>query len=115
MRIPFAEIELDPVQLRETGKRQRIEIGDVFAIALGEQRQHIVAAIVPRPKWRMRIAHRHHAKFRKRRRRREPLVRINVVARRMINRQQLDLIEINRFFHRLEETEAEHAVAAHLR
>src|SRR5215471_6382945 len=111
MRIPFAEIEFNPVQLGESDKRQRSEMGDVDAVALCKQWQHVVAAIIPSANRRTRVAHRHHAKLRERRSRRETFIRINLVARRMIDRQQPHSVEIDRFLHRLQETETEYTVA----
>ncbi len=67
--------------------------------------------IVPRAHGWMRVAAGDNAKFGKWRRADESLVRINIVDGRMIDGQQANLIEVNGFFHRLHEAEAEQAIA----
>ncbi len=108
------------MQLGESRERQRFEIRDVLAIAFRNLRQHIISAIVPRADGCMRVMTRDYAELRKRRRANESLIRKNFIPRRMIDGQQPHLIQINRFFHRLHETEAEqpvpglHAARTHL-
>src|SRR5260370_612212 len=111
LRIPCTEVEFNPVQPGESRERQPFEICDVLAIALGDQRHHIVSAVVPRADWRTGAAARDHAEFRKRGRAGESFIRKNFVSRWMIDSQQHHLVEIHRFFHRLHETETEQAIS----
>src|SRR5260370_40728160 len=60
----------------------------------------------------MRVAAGDDSKFGKWRGADESLVGIDVVRSRVIDGQQADLIEVDRLFHRLHETEAEQAIAS---
>src|SRR6266576_1807551 len=99
------------MQLGESGEGQSLKIGDVFTISLCEERKHIVAAIVPRTGWRMRIGRGNHLEFGERRICSEALVWINLEASRVIYRKQFHLVEIDSFFHRLKKAEAQIAIA----
>ena len=107
-----AEIEFDVMELGETGEGEFVELRDVFAIVFGEERENIAAFVVP-------CAERSVAcvraggddfEFGEWRIAGETFVGEDVVACGMIDREQADLIEIDGFFHRLHEAEAEEAV-----
>ena len=98
------------MQLRESHKWHLFEIRDVGAVALGDQRQHVIPFVVPRADWCVRVAAGDHAELWKRRRAYESLIGKNFIRRRMIDGHQPHLIEIHGFFHRLHEPETEQAV-----
>src|ERR1700682_5010849 len=66
--------------------------------------------VVPCADWRMRVARRDHAEFRKWRSADETLVRIYFVGRGMIDGQQTHLVQINGLFHGLHESETKQAI-----
>src|SRR5258707_5683587 len=108
------------MQFGESRERQLIETRDVFAVAPGDQWQHIISSVIPSADGCMRATAGNHSELRKRRRADEPLVRKNFVCPGMIDGQQPYLVEIYRLFHRLHEPEANksiprfHAARRHL-
>src|SRR2546427_8750681 len=99
------------MQLGEPRERQFFETRDVFAVAPGDQRQHIISAVVPSADGCMRATARDHPELWEGRPADEPLIWKNFVRRGMIDGHEPHLVEIDRFFHRLHETETEQAVA----
>src|ERR1700732_1542386 len=99
------------MQLGKTGEGETIEVSHILAIALSDQRQHIVSVIVPSAHRRMSIPAGNHTKFRERRRADEALVGVDVIRDRMIDGQQTNLIEIYGLFHRFHEAETKQAIA----
>ena len=103
--IRLAQIEFQTVRLGESHERENFEIAE---IAMRQQiRQHVVAMIVPGASWRTRVAREHYFERRIRRIAGEVFVGIDLDIGRMIDSDQLHLVEINRLFERLHETEAE--------
>ena len=106
--IGFAEIEFETVHFGEACKLGQAEIAEV---AMRQQiREHVVAVLIVRRCGRARVPAGDHFEWRIRRIAGEVFVGINVEVRRMIDRDELHLIEIHGFFERLHEAEAEFAV-----
>ena len=108
-RIPFAKIELDPMELGKSNERHGLKIGHIFAIAFRERRQNVVAMFVPRtdgrPASRLAITRNSGNGGAL------TNVRWDLLRRRQDDRwPEVDLVEINGFLHGLEEAETEHAV-----
>ena len=106
--IGLAEIEFEGVRLREAVERQEFEITEILVLAQGWDQ--IVSVLIPCGGRQLRLATLDHAKRRERRIAGEILVGIHIESTGMIDRQQFDLVEINCFFHRLHEAEAQLAV-----
>ena len=106
--IGFAEVEFEGVRLGEALELQDIEIAKV---TMRQQvGQNIVTMLVPRARRRTGIAAVDNFERRIRRVAGEIFVGENIDSGRMVHGQQLHLIEIDRFFQRLHETETEFAV-----
>ena len=110
-RVP-GEIKLDIVELREAGEGEFVELGDILAIVLRDERENVAAFVVPRAEWGVACvrAGGDDFEFGERRIAGEALIGEDVVVGRMIDREQADLIEVDGFFHRLHEAETEEAV-----
>ena len=106
--IGFAEIEFEAVRFGKALEALQLEIAEVTVRQ--QIGQDVVAVIVPRSRGRTGIAAVDNLEWRIRRVAGEIFVGINVDRSRMIDRQQFYLIEINSFFQRLHEAEAELAV-----
>src|SRR5580700_12098492 len=98
------------MQLRETSEWQFLETGDVFPVALGEQRQNIIAVIIPGAKRQACVLRSNNAKFRKWRIAGETFVGTYLNICRVVDGQQAYLIEVDRFLHRLHESETQQTI-----
>ncbi len=86
------------------------EIRDVSAIAGAKQRQQIVAFVVPRADWGVRVLAGDHFEHRKRRSAEETLVGVDLDVLGMIDGEEAGLIEVIELFHGLEHLETDHAI-----
>ncbi len=107
-----AEVEFDVVELGESGEGEFVELRDVFAIVFGEERQNVAAFVVPcAERGVARVgAYGDDLEFGEWWIAGEALVGEDVVICGMIDREQANLIEVDGFFHRFHEAEAEEAV-----
>ena len=99
------------MRLGESLEWEQIEVAHVFVREqVGEE---VVAFVIPGASWWLCVSAGDHFEFRIWRIAGEILVGINVFLCWMINRDQLDRVEIDDFLHGFHETEAQHRGVPH--
>ena len=99
------------MELGEAGEGKQLKAGDVATVAVQQLFPNVAPALVPRAQRRTRAPAGDDLEDRKGRLAGEILVGIDSHVRRMVHRQQPNLIEIDQLLHRFKQTEAQPALA----